>query len=230
LPYGNLYKAVVALLLCAIISALVVAAYGIKETWKYYQTHMQAIGVTIVLGILLTVVPFVAEGGVLPPLSNKLLVQALASNFLVAYMEEHFFRFFLFISLLRKWKSFWLASIPSSGLFMLIHWSSYGSATHWFMLLNTFCGGVVLCYLLDRWASIWPCILLHISINVTANLFYASDTPGLADWVQTGLLLCLMFGIVLLTLKNGQPKQCVINPAFHVKMYKQAFKNSKERK
>jgi uncharacterized protein len=79
--------------------------------------------------------------------------------------EEIMFRGFLFSSLRTK-LNFMRAAAVTSVLFGLVHLQfGSGAPLLWAAALDTFVLSAVLCYLRERSASLWPCILLHAIKN-----------------------------------------------------------------
>ena len=89
------------------------------------------------------------------------------------FVEEVLFRGFLFRQM-RRWAGmpFWIAAILASLLFGAGHFdqgSSFANA-----VMNgtiTFAGGVLFCWLAERWNSIWPGFVIHAGLNLLWSVY-----------------------------------------------------------
>lgn len=89
------------------------------------------------------------------------------------FVEEVLFRGFLFRQM-RRWAGvpFWIAAILSSILFGLGHYDQGTSLAD--ALMNTgvtFAGGVLFCWLTERWNSIWPGFVIHAGLNLLWSVY-----------------------------------------------------------
>lgn len=100
-----------------------------------------------------------------------------ASGIAGTFAEEVGFRGFLFLQF-RRWVAypFWLAALLSSGLFGFAH---YGQGHTFAGSLAatgvTFLGGVLFCWLTERWGNLWAAVVLHAGLNIVWTIFHLSD-------------------------------------------------------
>jgi len=89
------------------------------------------------------------------------------------FVEEVLFRGFLFRQM-RRWAGapFWVAAILSSLLFGAGHFEQGDSLADSAMnSAITFAGGVLFCWLVARWGSIWPGFLIHAGLNLLWSVY-----------------------------------------------------------
>ncbi|MGH6889900.1 MAG: lysostaphin resistance A-like protein [Rhizomicrobium sp.] len=89
------------------------------------------------------------------------------------FVEETQFRGFLFRQM-RRWGGapFWPAAILASLAFGAVHFYAGHSLAN--ALMNsaiTFTGGMVFCWLMERWNSIWPGFIIHAGLNLVWSWF-----------------------------------------------------------
>ena len=94
-------------------------------------------------------------------------------DFLGPFVEEAIFRGFLFKQL-RHWAGipFWLAAVLASVPFAMEH--IYQGATTVALLeifAITFLGGIIFCWLVEQWGSIWSSWVLHSGLNFLFSVF-----------------------------------------------------------
>lgn len=93
------------------------------------------------------------------------------------FAEEVFFRGFLFRQM-RRWSDvpFLHAALVSSLLFGAGHFDQGSSIAD--SLMNsgiTFAGGMMFCWLVERWESVWPGFIIHAGLNVVWTLYTLGD-------------------------------------------------------
>lgn len=99
---------------------------------------------------------------------NELFLIFISLVVLPPLVEEIVVRGFMFTGLRTK-LAFWPAALVSSALFGLAHLlGGEGGSTIWIATIDTFILGVVLCYLREKSASLWPAIGLHALKNFIA--------------------------------------------------------------
>jgi membrane protease YdiL (CAAX protease family) len=93
------------------------------------------------------------------------------------FAEEILFRGFLFRQL-RRWAgiAFWIAAVLSSLVF------AYGHLYQGHTLLTsleaagvTFGGGILFCWLTERWGNLWPAIVVHAGLDLVWMVFQLGD-------------------------------------------------------
>ena len=93
------------------------------------------------------------------------------------FAEEILFRGFLFRQF-RRWADipFWVAAVLSSLVF------AYGHLYEGHTLLTsleaagaTFVGGIVFCWLTERWGNLWPAIVIHAGLDLVWITFQLGD-------------------------------------------------------
>jgi membrane protease YdiL (CAAX protease family) len=129
------------------------------------------------LGCLVCLVAVVAAFAVLllagakwtPQPADSLLIFGVIGPF----VEEVLFRGFLFRQM-RRWAGapFWVAAILSSLLFGAGHFEQGDSLANAVMNSTiTFAGGVLFCWLTERWGSIWPGFMIHAGLNLLWSVY-----------------------------------------------------------
>jgi membrane protease YdiL (CAAX protease family) len=91
--------------------------------------------------------------------------------------EEILFRGFAFRQA-RRWGGlgFWPAAIPSSLLFGGAHVGQGGTPGDMALLgAITFAGGMLFCWVAERWQSLWPGIIVHAGFNGVWMVFSVGD-------------------------------------------------------
>ena len=117
-----------------------------------------------------------------------------------AVAEECFFRGFLFTALQKRGK--YKAAILSSLAFALLHLVNLANYPVDYTILQVaaaFCVGFSLCGLLFKTKKLWPCLLCHLLINLTAHSELSPLSVGL---ICICMLLYAIFGVLLL--KNDE--------------------------
>lgn len=117
-----------------------------------------------------------------------------------AVAEECFFRGFLFTALQKRGK--YKAAILSSLAFALLHLVNLANYPVDYTILQVaaaFCVGFSLCGLLFKTKKLWPCLLCHLLINLTA---YSELSPLSVGLICICMLLYAIFGVLLL--KNDE--------------------------
>jgi membrane protease YdiL (CAAX protease family) len=100
-----------------------------------------------------------------------------ASGIAGTFAEEVGFRGFLFLQL-RRWVGypFWVATMLSSVLFGLAHYGQgHTLASSLAATSITFLGGVLFCWLTERWGNLWAAIVLHAGFNLVWTIFQLGD-------------------------------------------------------
>lgn len=108
-----------------------------------------------------------------------------ATDIFGPFIEEVLFRGFLFLQF-RRWVGlpFWLAAALASVPFALEHTYEGSSAIVLAeVMVVTFAGGVIFCWLVERWGSLWVAWVLHAGLNFTFDIFpfgatAANNLPG----------------------------------------------------
>ncbi|HTQ13020.1 MAG TPA: CPBP family intramembrane glutamic endopeptidase [Rhizomicrobium sp.] len=97
--------------------------------------------------------------------------------FIGPFVEEVLFRGFIFRQL-RHWVGvpFWIAAVISSLLFGAGHFDQGHSLADAAMNSTiTFAGGVLFCWLVERWGSIWPGFVIHAGLNFLWSVYTLGD-------------------------------------------------------
>ena len=134
----------------------------------------------------------------------------LGEAFIGPFVEEVLFRGFLYRQF-RRWVGlpFWLAAALSSVPFALEHVNQGSSITlMWEILGWTFAGGIVFCWLVERWRCIWGAWAVHAGLNFTAAAFPlggATAALNLTGNVQR-LLVVVLVVIGTLWVTRGNKK------------------------
>jgi membrane protease YdiL (CAAX protease family) len=100
-----------------------------------------------------------------------------ASGIAGTFAEEVGFRGFLFLQL-RRWVAypFWVAATLSSVLFGLAHYGQgHTLASSLAATSVTFLGGILFCWLTERWGNLWAAIVLHAGFNLVWTIFQLGD-------------------------------------------------------
>ena len=93
------------------------------------------------------------------------------------FVEEMICRGFLFRQM-RRWAGvpFWLAALISSLIFGAAHFDQGSSLSD--SVMNsaiTFGGGFLFCWLVERWNSIWPGLVIHAGLNLLWSVYTLGD-------------------------------------------------------
>jgi membrane protease YdiL (CAAX protease family) len=120
------------------------------------------------------------------------------------FVEEVLFRGFLFRQL-RRWAGvpFVYAALVSSLLFGADHFDQADSLTE--SLTNsgiTFAGGMMFCWLVERWGSIWPGFVVHAGLNVAWTLYTLGDNAvggAMGNIARLATIVVAIAGTLLLT-------------------------------
>ncbi len=136
------------------------------------------IGVRGILVALLSVVAMVAVVLVSGRAFNTTAIATIISRDTVGpFAEEILFRGFLFRQF-RRWADipFWIAAVLSSLVF------GYGHLYEGHTLLTsleaagvTFVGGILFCWLTERWGNLWPAIVIHAGLDLVWMIFQLGD-------------------------------------------------------
>jgi membrane protease YdiL (CAAX protease family) len=71
---------------------------------------------------------------------------------------------------------FWLAVLLSSTLFGLVHYGQGHTLTASLEVIGvTFVGGVLFCWLTERWGNLWAAIVLHAGLDLVWTIFHFAD-------------------------------------------------------
>jgi len=134
-------------------------------------THLSPLGCAVCLAAVAAAfgVLFFAGAKWTPQPTDSLLVFGVIGPF----VEEVLFRGFLFRQM-RRWAGapFWIAAILSSLLFGAGHFEQGDSLAN--SVVNsavTFAGGVMFCWLAERWGSIWPGFAIHAGLNLLWSVY-----------------------------------------------------------
>lgn len=89
----------------------------------------------------------------------------------------------------RRGVGFWLNAAAAAALFAVTHvaWTAEGFARGWPTLLVTGAGGAWYVWLLARWGTLWPSMLLHAGMNLGWMLASAGGSLGGAGgggWIE----------------------------------------------
>lgn len=108
-----------------------------------------------------------------PDSANALIVFGVVGPF----VEEVLFRGFLFRQM-RRWAAlpFWIAALLSALLFGAVHFDQGDTLAN--SLMNsgiTFIGGLLFCWLVERWNSIWPGFIIHAGLNLLWSVYTLGD-------------------------------------------------------
>lgn len=123
------------------------------------------------------------------------------------FVEEAIFRGFLFLQL-RRWTQlpFWVAATLASVPFALEH--TYQGVTPIALLevlAVTFFGGIALCWLVERWGTLWSAWVLHAGLNLLFSLFplgaNASDNV-IGNIQRLVAIACALWATWILTRKS----------------------------
>lgn len=136
-----------------------------------------------------------------------------ATDIFGPFIEEVLFRGFLFLQF-RRWVGlpFWLAAVLASVPFALEH-TYEGSST--IVLIEvmtvTFAGGLVFCWLVERWESLWVAWVLHAGLNFTFDIFpfgttAANNLPGNLHRLFVVVLLVVATAALTKSHKGAHPK------------------------
>ena len=124
------------------------------------------------------------------------------------FVEEAIFRGFLFLQL-RRWVQlpFWIAATLASVPFALEH--TYQGVTTIALLevlAVTFFGGIVLCWLVERWGTLWSAWVLHAGLNLLFSLFPlgANASDNVIGNIQRLLaIVCALLATWILTRRSN---------------------------
>lgn len=104
---------------------------------------------------------------------NRSVMILLPFDVLGPLVEEAIFRGFLFLQL-RRWAGlpFWSAAVLASVPFAMEHiYQGVTTAVLLEVLTVTFLGGIIFCWLVERWGNIWSSWTLHSGLNLLFSLF-----------------------------------------------------------
>ncbi|MGH6870655.1 MAG: lysostaphin resistance A-like protein [Rhizomicrobium sp.] len=93
------------------------------------------------------------------------------------FVEEVLFRGFIYRQL-RRWAGvpFWIAALLASLLFGAAHFDQSNSLSDAVMNSTiTFAGGILFCWLVERWKSIWPGFVIHAGLNLLWSVYTLGD-------------------------------------------------------
>jgi hypothetical protein len=93
------------------------------------------------------------------------------------FAEEILFRGFLFLQF-RRWAGipFWIATVLSSLVFAYGHrYQGHTLLTSLEAVGVTFAGGVLFCWLTERWGNLWPAIVIHAGFDLVWMIFQLGD-------------------------------------------------------
>ena len=129
---------------------------------------------------------------------------ALSLGLIGPFAEELLFRGFLFRQG-RQWAGlpFWGSAILSSVLFGLGHLSqgeTLGAAL--LAAAVTFVGGIVFCWVTERWGSLWPAIMLHAGMDFLWLSFLLGDNAiggEIGNAARLAGLAVVILGTLVLT-------------------------------
>lgn len=143
------------------------------------------------LGLYLLVLPLLA---VFPPAREQtnpfteifrkggpgLAMLAVTAIVLAPPLEEALFRGLLLPVLRKRWE-FWPAATVVTAVFTALHMTQ--TSLYWPALAGIFACGLVLAWLRERTASLWPSIAFHVGFNTTPFLIWLVAQPfgGLPD-------------------------------------------------
>ncbi|HEX4079630.1 MAG TPA: CPBP family intramembrane glutamic endopeptidase [Rhizomicrobium sp.] len=124
------------------------------------------------------------------------------------FVEEVLFRGFLFRQM-RRWAGvpFWIAAVLASILFGAGHFYAGHSLAN--AIVNstvTFVGGVIFCWMIERWDSIWPGFIIHAGLNLLWSVYTLGDNAVGGTIGNIARIATLVIAIVLtwaLTRKNS---------------------------
>ena len=141
------------------------------------------------------------------PFRPPVLGVAMSLGLVGPFAEEVLFRGFLFRQG-RQWAglSFWGAAVLSSLLFGLGHLSQGATlAAALLAAAITFVGGLIYCWLTERWGSLWPAILLHVGIDFLWLAFLLGDNAiggQVGNAARLAGLAVVVLGTLVLTRKR----------------------------
>jgi hypothetical protein len=138
------------------------------------------------------------------PFQVPALSVGLSLGLIGPFAEELLFRGFLFRQA-RDWAGlpFWIAATLSSLLFGIGHWSQGDTlATSLQAGAVSFVGGVLFCWLVERWGSLWPAILLHAGMDLLWLCFLLADSAiggRVGNLARLAALAVVIVGTLALT-------------------------------
>jgi membrane protease YdiL (CAAX protease family) len=115
------------------------------------------------------------------------------------FVEEVQFRSFLFRQM-RRWGGtpFWVAAMLSSLVFGAEHFDAGTSLADSAMNSTiTFVGGMLFCWLVERWNSIWPGFIIHAGLNLVWSIFALGDNAVGGELGNLARLVTLIVMVVL---------------------------------
>lgn len=134
--------------------------------WVVY--FVMFIAVVLVLEGLQTGVDFEQEQQLeFTPTGQAIELMAIFASIVIApaFIEELLMRGFLFMGL-RKTMGFWPSTLVVSLLFGVAHLQfGAGEPLLWSAFADTFVLSIVLCYLTEKYRTLWPAILVHAMKN-----------------------------------------------------------------
>jgi membrane protease YdiL (CAAX protease family) len=155
------------------------------------------------LGCLVCLAAVAAAFGVLlfagakwtPQPADSLLIFGVIGPF----VEEVLFRGFLFRQM-RRWAGapFWVAAILASLLFGAGHFEQGDSFAN--AVMNsaiTFAGGVLFCWLTERWGSIWPGFAIHAGLNLLWSVYTLGNNAVGGEMGNIARIATIVVGIAL---------------------------------
>lgn len=143
---------------------------------QFFDVVRALIGWAVYFGLLILVMMFASNMTSIPEQEQNigfdkakslsdLIMVFLALAVIVPIAEEMMFRGFLFTSLRAKY-SFWPSALATSVVFGAAHlYSGSESPLLWVVAVDTLILSVIMCYLRERTASLWPSILIHMLKN-----------------------------------------------------------------
>lgn len=136
-----------------------------------------------------------------PQPADSLLVFGIVGPF----VEEALFRGFLFRQM-RRWAGvpFWTAAILASVLFGAGHFDQGDSFAN--AVMNsaiTFAGGVLFCWLVERWNSIWPGFVIHAGLNLLWSVYTLGDNAVGGAMGNIARIATIVIALVLTRILTG---------------------------
>ncbi|MBU6299633.1 MAG: CPBP family intramembrane metalloprotease [Alphaproteobacteria bacterium] len=128
--------------------------------------------------------------------------------------DEILFRGFVFRQL-RRWAvlPFWAAATLSSLLFGAGYFGQ--GAVHLSTLLipaAAFGGGVLFCWLTERWDSIWPALVIHVGFNLVWQVFLLGDDTAGGAAANLARLAAVAAAIIATLVATSPSRRAAMNP------------------